>query len=296
MFIKFNVKCTPMLRLLIFTLTCHWILPVENARILAVETVGARSHWNVVSSILRVLSDNGHHVTAFTPIPDGDRGNYTEVDMSKAFTMKLDMDIIETLNMWANPINMIGFLRVQGRGLCDKIYGNDQLKKIIENNGRSNFDLIVIENFGISCVSYLATKLDLPVIYLVTSPMITSIEYSTIGYLPNPATISNMFADHAVPATFVQRLSNAAFLAYSMFINAFDDWRYKYYNSKPYDLMTNPVQPSLVFLNSHFISDASRPFPPNVIEVGGIHLKPVKSIPNLSSSARQSQFSQCLNS
>lgn len=294
MFIKSNAVCTSMLPVLVFTFTCLWISPIENARILAVETIGGRSHWNVVSSILRVLSDNGHHVTAFTPIPDGSRENYTEVDMSKEFTMKLDMDIIQTLHKWANPISMIDFLRVEGRGLCDKVYGNYRMKHIIEKNERDKFDLVIIENFGISCVSYLATKLDLPVIYLVTSPMLTFIERSTFGYVPNPAAISHFFANHAVPKSFLQRLSNTALLAYSMFITAYDDWTYKYYNSKPYDLMTNPVQPSLIFLNSHFISEASRPFPPHVIEVGGIHLKPVKSIPNVSSPTCQSRFSRCL--
>lgn len=284
MFIKSSALYTSVIPILTFTLACSWILPVENARILAVETIGGKSHWNVVSAILRVLSENGHHVTVFTPFTDGNRENYTEVDLSKAYELKVNLNITETLQKWANPRSMIDFLRMEGRHYCDVVYGNDRMKKIIENNERSNFDLVIIESIGINCVSYLATKLDLPMIYLITSPSITYNEFFTMGYIPNPAAISYFFASYAVPKTFVQRLSNTALMAYSTLSMAYDNWRFKYFNSKPYDLMTNTVQPSLIFLNSHFISEASRPFPPNVIEVGGIHLKPVKSIPNVSDS------------
>lgn len=284
MYMKSNALCTSSMlpALILLTFACSWILPVENARILAVETVPGTSHWNVVSSILRVLSDNGHHVTAFTPYIGGNRENYTEVDTSGSFTKILNRDLIEALEEWAHPKTMIDYVRTIGRQYCDWLYGNDRLSRIIKENEGSNFDLVIIETLGINCVSYLATKLNLPVIYLVTSPMVTYSERSIFGHVPNPAVISNLLLNHAVPKTFAQRLSNTAFLAYSMLGISYDEWIYKYFNPKPYDLITNPVQPSLTFLNSHFISEASRPYPPNVIQIGGIHLKPTKSIPNVS--------------
>ncbi|KAE9543336.1 hypothetical protein AGLY_003247 [Aphis glycines] len=48
---------------------------------------------------------------------------------------------------------------------------------------------------------------------------------------------------------------------------------------QPYDLV-KPKKPSLVFMNTHYITDAPRPLPANVIQVGGIHLKSPNSIPN----------------
>ena len=67
-----------------------------------------------------------------------------------------------------------------------------------------------------------------------------------------------------------------------MMIFNFDKWTRKYTINRPYDFKINTVQPSLTFVNSHFISESSRPFPQNVIQVGGIHLKPPKSIQKVS--------------
>lgn len=48
-----------------------------------------------------------------------------------------------------------------------------------------------------------------------------------------------------------------------------------------YDLV-KPKRLLLVFMNTHYITDAPRPLPANVIQVGGIHLKSSNSIPNVS--------------
>uniref|UniRef100_A0A2S2NLI4 UDP-glucuronosyltransferase n=1 Tax=Schizaphis graminum TaxID=13262 RepID=A0A2S2NLI4_SCHGA len=266
---------------LVYTYVSSRILPVEAAKILAIETVAAKSHWNYVSSVLRVLSNNGHHVTVFTPFLDGDRINYTEVDTSKDHeTVFIGMSLIDSLNTWANPVSMINFVRAKRTFMCDKVYNNVQLKKIIEENQNSNFDVLIIEAVGFDCELYLANKLKLPLIYLISSPMITFAERPIFGEIPNPATISHLYADHAIPKTFVQRFTNTILLGYSMILFSFDKWIRNYTINRPYDFVNSTVPPSLTFLNSHFISEASRTFPQNVIQVGGIHLKPPKSIPN----------------
>jgi len=268
---------------LLFTLFDSRIIPVESARILAVETIAGRSHWNYVSSILRVLSNNGHQVTVFTPFPEGERANYTEVDTSIDHGREfVGMKLVDTMDLWAHPISMVQFIKNQRTFMCDKMYKNVQLNKIMENNENSNFDMVIIEIVGFDCESYLAHRLNLPVIYLVSSPMVTFIERSIFGDIPNPATISHLYADYAIPKIFLQRFFNTMLLGYSMIVLSVDKLKRKYTMNKPYDLDTSTIQPSLIFTNSHFISEASRPFPPNVIEVGGIHLKPPKSIPNVS--------------
>lgn len=260
---------------------CSLMSPVESARILAVETVAGRSHWNFMSSILRVLSENGHHVTVFTPFPDGPRANYTEVDTSKAYRIFLEMNVIDTLKEWAHPTAMVEHARRDGRGYCDIIYGNEQLKKLMETHERINFDVIVIESIGRECIQYLATKLKLPMIFSIPSPMPTFAERTFFGHYPNPATISHLYSGHSVPKTFTQRLTNTALLAYSVVVMGVNDWIKKYTESKPYDVASLD-KPSLIFVNSHYISEASRPYPPHVIQVGGLHLKPAKKLPAVS--------------
>eukprot|EP00102_Acyrthosiphon_pisum_P011884 XP_008180806.1 PREDICTED: UDP-glucuronosyltransferase 2B2 isoform X2 [Acyrthosiphon pisum] len=175
---------------------------------------------------------------------------------------------------------MIEFIRSKRTVICDAMYKNVELNKIMEEKGNSNFDVIIIETLGYDCELYLASKLNLPLIYLVSSPMVTFEERIISGDIPNPATISHLYAEHAIPKTFLQRFSNTVLLGYSILLFNFDKWTRMYTMNRPYDLDTSIVRPSLTFINSHFISEASRPFPQNVIQVGGIHLKPPKSIPN----------------
>jgi len=267
---------------LIHTFFSSWTLPVETARILAVNPIAGRSHWNYVSSILRVLSNNGHHVTAFTPFPEGDRDNYTEVDTSNDQPKFLELNLIDTMETFGSPTLMIEFIRSKRTVICDAMYKSVELNKIMEEKGNSNFDLVIIETLGYDCELYLASKLNLPLIYLVSSPMVTFEERIISGNIPNPATISHLYVDHAIPKTFLQRFSNTVLLGYSMMLLNFDKWTRKYTMNRPYDLKISTVQPSLTFLNSHFISESSRPFPQNVIQVGGIHLKPPKSTENVS--------------
>ncbi|XP_022164544.1 UDP-glucuronosyltransferase 2B2-like [Myzus persicae] len=256
------------------------ILPIESARILAVETIAGRSHWNFVSSILRVLSNNGHHVTVFTPFPEGNRDNYTEVDTSNDHATLIELNLIDVVDLWGSPTAMVEFIRTKRIPVCDAVYKSVELNKVMEEKENFNFDLLIIETLGYDCELYLASKLNLPLIYLISSPMVTFQELLISGDIPNPATISHLYADHAIPKTFVQRFSNTLVLGYSMMLLSVDKWIRKYTINRPYNWITNTVQPSLTFVNSHFISEASRPFPQNVIQVGGIHLKPPKSIPH----------------
>lgn len=39
---------------------------------------------------------------------------------------------------------------------------------------------------------------------------------------------------------------------------------------------------SLLFVNSHFAYHGARPLPPQVIEIGGVHIKPERPIPQVS--------------
>lgn len=264
----------------------QWTVPTDSARILAVESIAGKSHWNFMRAVLRALTDNGHTVTVFTPFPDGDRANYTEVDLSPVFPIKLDLDVSEIIEKFIDPRSIVPLCVVISRTLCDAIYDHDRMKDILQNGDQSGdgsnneFDVILVEPLGSDCVSYMATKLGLPMIYVIPSPLITHYERDFLGNIPNPAVVSHLLAGHAVPRTFVQRFTNTILSAYTMFSIKYNAYKLAQADPKPYDFVT-PVQPSAVFVNTHFISEISRPTPPNVIQVGGVHLEQPKSIPHV---------------
>lgn len=269
------------LRLLLVLLVGQWtVLPVDNAKILALETTAGVSHWNFMSAVLKPLTEAGHNVTVFTPFPDGNRANYTEVDTSKEFPMNINRDIIKMINNYSQPMQLMKIWTPFIRTLCDIVYGNNKLAEIMNDHRKHDYDLIIMEPFAMDCTSYLANTLNVPIIFIIPSPMIFLKEFSTLGYMPNPAYVSHLLADYAVPKTFVQRFTNIIQLLYGYYITMYYEMKLKTIDPKLYDSIPM-VHPSLIFINTQYIIEAPRPVSPNLIDIGGIHLKTPKNIPNV---------------
>lgn len=275
---KWNKLC---IFIAVFAFDGLLILPVENARILAVETIACQSHWNFMDGILRALTDAGHHVTVFTPFPGGHRTNYTEVDTSQEFPLVKGGNLMVLLEKRSHPFSFLNIITAWSRNLCDIVYANGRLREIVGDNSKNDFDVIIVEPNTLDCMSYLANALGLPIIYAIPTPIISYTERTFTGHVPNPACVSNLLARQAVPNTFVQRLTNTAILAYGMFVSKFDELLLQKTDPKSY-VLTPTVHPSMIFQNSHYVTDAPRSLPQNLIDVGGIHLKAPKSIPKVS--------------
>lgn len=258
--------------------------PAEAANILAIETVPGRSHWNVVGSAIGALTDAGHSVTAFTPFPDGDRENYTEVDMSAAFPIKVAVGLTDLVSMFSvDRWTMASRLMGLGRFICDRLHDDRRFRDVVAGRLSARFDAILVEPGIWDCVSYLvAAEPALPFIFVVpTVSIYIGFERHFHGDVSNPAVVSSLLSDRAVPRTFGQRLVNAADTLYVTGVHASTEWWLKTVDPRPYDSRT-PAPPSLVFVNGHFVSDPAKPTPANVVNVGGLHLKPAGKIPRVS--------------
>lgn len=255
---------------------CLRVWPVESAKILAIETAACRSHWKYMSGMLQALVDGGHNVTVFTPYPDGNRENYLEVDISEGYKKVLGKNVNELKKLYGSPFKTFIILSALARERCDKVYDNWKLKEIL-NNTSSDFDIVLTELFYSDCVSYVANKLNLPLIYITPLPIVSFMERSITGHISNPALVSDIMANHAIPRTFVQRLSNTILYIISTFLIKYTELKLKYSEPKEYDLI-QPMAPSLLFVNGNFLSEASMPLVANVINVGGIHLKAPKRL------------------
>lgn len=270
------------IRTLILLFVCQWFAsPAENARILALETVAGKSHWNFMSAVLKSLTDAGHNITVFTPFPDGgDRANYTIVDTSEDYPSIVELNIMELIENFSQPMTLINSWAPISRMYCDMVYGNNRLAEIMKNGHNRDFDLIIMEPYALDCPSYLASTLNIPIIFIIPSPMILLIEFFSLGHIPNPSYVSNMLADYAVPKTFVQRFNNVVQLLYGHCTIKYQEMKLKKTDPKPYDSAPT-VYPSLIFINTHYITEAPRPVSPNLISIGGIHLKSPETIPNV---------------
>lgn len=266
--------------LIVYAVVFLFAIPAENARILAVETIAGKSHWNFMSSVLRSLTEAGHSVTVFTQFPDGHRENYTEVNTAADFTILVEYDLVNLLKIFEPISFMLRWVQI-ARNQCDMVYKNHRLGEIINGTGHSDFDLIIVEPLGaIDCVSSLAGALNLPIIYTIPSPMLTLRERAYTGHASHPASVSNILSNWAVMETFGQRLTNTVYnIFFSVFTTVYEQ-ALKLTDPKPYSFAPT-VSPSIVFQNSHFISEMAKPVTSNLINIGGIHLKPAMPIPKV---------------
>ncbi|XP_060873936.1 UDP-glucosyltransferase 2-like [Metopolophium dirhodum] len=140
------------------------------------------------------------------------------------------------------------------------------------------FDVVIAEAFRSDCVSYAATVLRVPVIYVVPSPIVTHVERSFFGHVPNPAAVSNLLSRRGVPKTFGERFTNTLRMISSSWLVWTNERRLRKSDPRPFDAMDR-VRPSLTFTNTHFITEPSRPLTPDIVQIGGIHLTPPGPIP-----------------
>jgi len=253
---------------------------VSAANILAVPTVPDKSHWNVMRSVLRALTDRGHNVTVFTSSLDGDREGYTEVDVSAEIRPPLsNVDVTFLIETIAKPGKLFPILANETRECCNAIFGN-RLMADIMNGVAQKFDLVITEPFMSDCVAYLATVLRVPMVYVFPPPIATFLERSLTGYVPNPTASGHILSGHGTPKTFAERFSNTVLTAYCTTLTWYAEWKLRKTNPRSYDTL-DLVKPSLIFTNTHFITEPSRPLTPDVVQIGGIHLTPPEPIPKV---------------
>lgn len=255
--------------------------PVGAARILAVSTVAAKSHWNVMRGILRALTNRGHSVLSFNSFLDGDRANYTEVDISKEMQQLFAMDTSEAIAAFGNIFRASVDIYNMTRNSCYTVYEHEIIKDILSGK-KGEFDVVITETIATECISSLAAKLGTPLIYVNTAPVLVPFaERIVYGHYPNPAILSHMFGSTGTPKTFAQRFTNTAVSVLTTVTMWLTDKIFIAYYGHPYDTY-EIVKPSMVFTNTHHITDTGRPMSANVVPVAGIHLRAPKTLPVVS--------------
>lgn len=264
----------------------HCAATARGARILAIEPQGSKSHWQYMRSILDVLSTR-HLVTVITPLPTGARrANYTEIDASAVFPVFPETDVVDLIERFGSAVKMLPLMpdRSHERDICDAFYALPLVRQLLFDGGGDRYDLLLTEPFYSPCLSYVAHRLRVPEIYAIPSAVIAPMEAVMFGVEPNPSYVPNLLYNGGIGSMdgFAQRLVNAALFAYVKFVPWLTDARMAYREPRPYDAPGLRHRPSAVFVNTHFITEPPRPFPVNMVQIGGVHLRPPESLPRVS--------------
>ena len=177
---------------------------------------------------------------------------------------------------------MIGLLIKMGAELSNKTLGHPNVQKLINSNEK--FDAVVVEVFNIESLMGLAQHFDCPLIGVTTFGAVKWIDkftgnQSPYSYVPQP------FLHYTDKMTFPQRLHNTVFsiLEHILFDFVHIPMQTKIYNQhfpKAKLSFSEMIKtPAILLLNSHVSSSSARPYLPNLIEISGVHVEPVKQLP-----------------
>ncbi|PSN40304.1 2-hydroxyacylsphingosine 1-beta-galactosyltransferase [Blattella germanica] len=257
----------------------------QGARILGLFPFPARSHKAIFSPLLRELATRGHDVVIYSPYPEiPPVANITDVVMAELdYRDHKRKESLYTLK----DQGMMGKLVVlwkMGLHTCEKVLQDKEVQGILQST-EIHFDLILIEAFFNECLLGFAHKFRAPTVHICShGGMFWMGDY--VGN-PNPhAYVPDVFFDFSDKMTFQQRVWNT--LA-ALFARAGRElWylpqqntimkNYFKYEDLPsvWELQTNT---SAVMLNTHVAVNYPRPLMPNLLLVGGMHIKKPGKLP-----------------
>jgi glucuronosyltransferase len=175
-----------------------------------------------------------------------------------------------------------------GEAICDQVLQQDTVQDLIHSNNQE-FDLIITEAFVNDCFLGFAHKFKAPIVQVVsfdgTSWMGDWVgNPSPYSYVPDP------FQNFSDRMDFWERILNTLGNTFQKVTRLF------YYLPKQQALLEKyfsdyaPVpsipdldsSTSLILVNHHFSISYPRPLMPNIVQVGGMHIKSAKKLPEVS--------------
>uniref|UniRef100_A0A182IX03 Aldehyde oxidase n=1 Tax=Anopheles atroparvus TaxID=41427 RepID=A0A182IX03_ANOAO len=260
--------------------------PVEAAKILSIFPTMSKSHWILGSALMKELALDGHDVTVISPFRlSNPPENYRHVEivyntrmfediMDEVFE-RIDDSIVQKMMELGNFVNEIANTTLTSPEVQTLLHSEEE-----------TFDLLVLEIFLDDVFLGFADHFNCPVVGMSTfgaSSWVNSLTGSPqpLSYVPHPM---SGFTDKM---NFWQRLGNVLFTAFdeTMLTVMCDPIQQRYYkeffpnaNRSLAEMRRHGV--SLVLVNSHFSLSFTRPYLPNLIEVGGFHVnRKVKPLP-----------------
>lgn len=191
-------------------------------------------------------------------------------------------DSPQVLGTYKPPIPCLQFLTDTQQHMCRTAFDHPDLNRTMRTR---RFDLVITELLASRCDLYLAGHLGVPHVAIVSSQMLTWYQDS-FDSPSNPSYITTLNSPYPKPETFLQRVWNVIdYVTISLYFK-YADFKATEMGRKQFDVRLPDAESllrnvSMVFLNTHSNFDLHKPIATNFKEIGGIHLKPPKSLPDV---------------
>ena len=259
----------------------------QGARILALFSIGSKSHLISALPIAEALAEKGHEVTLMSPFKlEKSSTRQVYVKEWESLMEEYEMDFFEMHK--ENSFIQMAKLFMQwshvNKIMYSSLMNHPEIQRVIKER---NVDLLFIDGYS-ELPLPLADLLKVPVVGHYSSAgllglfnkMGTSSDYASI-----PAGITDYFAGEM---SFFQRMANL--ISATVFISITDHFftwtidkihKQNYpYSRSVYDMAKDM---SLVLVNSHPTTAWQRSLPPNLIPVGSVHTRPAKPLEQVNS-------------
>jgi glucuronosyltransferase len=168
--------------------------------------------------------------------------------------------------------------------LCDKLLEDPPVQKLIHSHDQ-HFDVIIMEAFYLDCFLGFAHKFTAPVVQVCA---FGGTEYMSdlVGNPNNYAYVPDAFLEFGDRMSFKERILNTLAGLFQKVgrryfllpkLEAIMKKRFNYTSSMP-SISELEKSTAFVLVNHHFSISYPKPLLPNLVQVGGMHIKPAKDL------------------
>lgn len=251
------------------------------ANILGVFPIEAPSHQVVFDAYASELHRRGHNVTVYTHFPRIGSEPYrrvTIVDGAAAADSVVDPDYV-TMNRMYSPSARDGYghifriLRTHG----DAYAAGDALRELY-GQPTDAYDLVVTETCNTDLYLALADRFRAPFVAWTTSPMFVW-SADRMAAPTHPAYVPVIMSTHGPRMAFAERAHNALlrYMAFRWYRDGSETYSQRVASDRfaraSAPLAELALRTSFLFVDTHHTVWGGRPLPPNVVEVGGLHVR-----------------------
>ncbi|XP_013113911.2 UDP-glucosyltransferase 2 [Stomoxys calcitrans] len=251
-------------------------LAIEGARILSVFPYPGPSQYIFIEPLLKALAERGHEVTSISTFPQKEPlKNFRDVPIMENIKVFEDMMTEAAEGQSKSYFEEIMQFSKIGSLVVSNIFENAQVQQLVQE---SSFDLLIVEVLGTDALLGLGEVFKAPIVSVATFGTIHFIDYLVGNPLPL-SYIPYMSLSYGNHMSLIERTINFGTefidrLCFNFFLLPHQEQLYKKYFPNAqigFDEARRNV--SLVLLNDHFTLRAPRPYVPNMVEVGGLHIK-----------------------
>jgi glucuronosyltransferase len=256
------------------------------ARILAYFPTPSISHQVVFHALIKDLAARGHQLTVLTTdLIILDNPNVTQIDLHSSYEVfRREFNFVDFKKSGTDEIEIMDIVFPIMLKFLEEQFSHPEVKKLIANNDKKDFDLMIIEHLGYTPILGFAEIYNCPVIG-ITSLDTMNENYERLGNPANPVLHPEMFFPFTQGAmTFEERWRA---LKYYVKQNYFSRKRndielrklvIRHFPNVTTDFDTLKRRVEFVMVNTHPALGYIRPLVPNTIQLGFMHIEEPKPL------------------